>query len=129
MKVKINSQQYNPLLKRKEITFEVRHEETKGTPPRFEVRKELATLLKANYETVYVKRLETKTGTMTAFGEANAYDSVEQAKLLEPEYIIARNAPPAKPEEKKEEKKEEAKETKEPKKEKETKKKEEEKEE
>jgi len=129
MKLKINSQQYNPLLKRKEITFEVRHEETKGTPPRLEVRKELATLLKTDYETVYVKRLETKTGTMTAVGEANAYDSVEQAKLLEPEYIIARNAPPGKPEEKKEEKKEEAKEAKEPKKEKEAKKEEEEKEE
>ncbi len=129
MKVKISSQQYNPLLKRKEIMFEVRHEETKGTPPRFEVRKELAALLKTDYETVYVKRLETKTGTMTAVGEANAYDSVDQAKILEPEYIIARNAPPGKPEEKKEEKMEEAKETKELKEKKEAKKEEEEKEE
>ena len=38
MKVKIVSQEYNPLLKRKEIVFEVEHAETGGTPPRLEVR-------------------------------------------------------------------------------------------
>lgn len=100
MKVKIVSQEHNPLLKRKEIVFEVEHEETGGTPSRFSVRKELASKLKNDLELVYVKELKTKTGTLTAVGEANAYDSIEQAKLLEPKYIIARNAPPEKPEEK-----------------------------
>jgi len=99
MKVKIVSKGYNPLLKRKEITFEVEHTETRGTPPRFEVRKELATLLKTDLELVYIRKMETKTGTMTAAGEANAYDSIEQAKLVEPEHIMARNAPPKQPEE------------------------------
>lgn len=102
MKVKIASQKYNPLLKRREISFEVEHEETGGTPPRFEVRKRLASMLNVDIELVYVKRVETKTGAMIAVGEANAYDSIEQAELLEPEYIIARNAPPKKPEEKEE---------------------------
>jgi len=36
---------------------------------------------------------------MVAIGEANAYDSIEQAKLMEPKHIIARNASPEKPEE------------------------------
>ena len=101
MKVKITSKEYNPLLKRKEIAFEVEHTDIKGTPPRLEVRKRLASLLKTDLELVYIKKVETKTGTMTAVGEANAYDSIEQAKLVEPEHIVARNTPPEKPEEKK----------------------------
>lgn len=100
MKIKITSQQHNPLLKRKEIIFEVDHEETKGTPSRFEIRKKLAEKLKANIELLYVRKVETKTGTMLAAGEANLYDSPEQVKLVEPEHIITRNTPPEKPEEK-----------------------------
>lgn len=103
MDVKITSKEYNPLLKRKEIAFEVEHADIKGTPPRFEVRKKLASLLKTDIELVYIKKVETKTGTMIAVGEANAYDSIEQAKLVEPEHIVARNMPPEKPEEKREE--------------------------
>jgi len=100
MKINITSQQYNPLLKRKEIIFEVKHEEIKGTPSRFDVRKQLAEKLKTNIELLYVRKVETKTGTMLAAGEANLYDSPEQVKLVESEHIIARNTPPEKPEEK-----------------------------
>lgn len=100
MKIKVTSQQYNPLLKRKEIIFEVNHEETKGTPSRLEIRKKLAEKLKTNIELLYVRKVETKTGTMLAAGEANLYDSPEQVKLVEPEHIITRNTPPEKPEEK-----------------------------
>jgi ribosomal protein S24E len=100
MKLKIVSKEQNPLMKRNEVTFRVEHAQTGGTPTRVEVRKQLATLLKTDLDLVYVKQLETKTGTMVAIGEANAYDSVEQAKLVEPEHIIARNAiPEEKPEE------------------------------
>jgi len=99
MKIKIISQKQNPVLKRKEITFEVEHKETRGTPSRLEVRKELASKLESDVELVYVKRMETRTGTMTAFGEATAYDSVEQARLVEPEHIITRNTPQEKPKE------------------------------
>jgi len=108
MKINITSQQYNPLLKRKEITFEIRHEETKGTPPRLEVRKALSEVLKANVELVYVRKVQTKTGTMQAKGEANIYDSIEQAKFVESEHIIERNVPSEKkPKEEKAEKAEE----------------------
>jgi ribosomal protein S24E len=30
---------------------------------------------------------------MTTVGEANVYDSAEQAKMTEPKYIILRNSP------------------------------------
>jgi ribosomal protein S24E len=105
MKIKITSQKQNPLLKRKEITFEAEHKETRGTPSRLEVREELASKLKKDAELVYIKKIETRTGTMTAAGEATAYDSVEQAKLVEPEHVIFRNTRPEEPEgEKREEK-------------------------
>ena len=103
MKINITSQQYNSLLKRKEITFEVKHEETKATPSRFEIRKKLAEALKTNIDLLYVRRVETKTGTMLAAGEANLYDSPEQVQLVEPKYIITRNMPPEKPTEEKKE--------------------------
>jgi small subunit ribosomal protein S24e len=110
MKGKVVSEEYNPLLKRKEVIFKIDHNSKAGTPPRLEVRKMLAKLLKTNLDTVYIKKMETKTGTMTTVGTANIYDSVEQAKLVEPEYIIVRNTSPEKPEKEKTEKKEKPKE-------------------
>jgi len=98
MEIKITQQQYNPLLKRTEIAFRVDHTQTKGTPARLEIRKNLAEMLKTNPEVVYIKRIVTNAGTMIADGEANAYDTVEQAKLVEPKYIIARNTPKEKKE-------------------------------
>ncbi len=98
MKVKIISKEQNPLLKRNEVTFRIEHDKNGGTPTRVEVRKQLATLLKTDLELVYIKHMETKTGIMVAVGEANAYESIGQANLIEPKHIIARNAPPEKPE-------------------------------
>jgi small subunit ribosomal protein S24e len=98
MKLKIVSKKQNPLIKRTEVTFSIEHDQNGGTPSRAEVRTQLAALLKTKLELIYVKKLETKTGTMVAVGEANAYDSLEQAKLIEPEHILARNVVPEKPE-------------------------------
>lgn len=108
MEIKIVSEKENPLLKRKEICFQIEHAQT-GTPSRMEVRKAVANILKTDIDLVYVKKFETKTGAFTAVGTANVYDSGEQAKFVEPEYIIKRNVLVDKPEEKvagKEEKKE-----------------------
>jgi ribosomal protein S24E len=91
MKVNIISKENNPLLKRRELTFNIEHIQNGGTPTRTEVRRQIASLLKTKPELVYVKNIETKTGTMVATGEANVYDSIEQSKLVEPKHIIARN--------------------------------------
>jgi len=103
MEIKIVSDRENPLLKRREVHFHVEHSQTGGTPPRLEVRGAVANALKTDTNLVFIKRLETKTGTHTTAGVANVYDSVEQAKLIEPEYIVKRNAPPEKPQEEKRE--------------------------
>jgi len=94
MRIEIVTEKQNPMLKRKEIYFRVDHAETGSTPSRLEIRKAVASSLKADVETVFVKRFETKTGTSIAFGVADVYDSVEQAKSVEPEYIVKRNIPP-----------------------------------
>ena len=103
MKVSITSKQQNNLMKRQEVSFSVDHSDNGGTPARAEVSNQLASLLKAKRELVYITNMQTKTGTMTTVGNANVYDSVEQAKNLEPKHIIARNAVPEKAEETQEE--------------------------
>jgi small subunit ribosomal protein S24e len=99
MEVKIVSTKENPLLKRKEVAFKIEHGSQKKTPPRLEVKKALAAELKISDELVFVEKMRTMTGTGTAVGVANAYETAEQAKLTEPEYIIKRNSPPEKPKE------------------------------
>lgn len=90
MKIQILTQRHNDLLNRDEITIKILHEGT-GTPTRVEVRKKVATILNVDIERVYIKKVETKTGSMTSVGEVNVYDTAEQAKYLEPEFIILRN--------------------------------------
>jgi small subunit ribosomal protein S24e len=99
MEVKIVSAKENPLLKRKELNFRVEHGPKGKTPPRLEVKKALAVELKISEELVFVEKMQTMTGTNIAVGVANAYETAEQAKLVEPEYIIKRNSPPEKPKE------------------------------
>lgn len=96
MEVKILSKNENPLLKRWEIVFQVEHSQTGSTPQRLEVKNAVAKLLKTDANLVFIKAMETKTGTHTAVGLANVYNSIEHAKLIEPEYIVKRNLPPEK---------------------------------
>ena len=92
MKIEIISQKRNNLLGREEVTFKISHE-GEGTPPRLKVREAMANTLGVDLERVYIRRLETKTGTMVTLGEANIYDSAENALKVEPKHIILRNRP------------------------------------
>jgi len=92
LKLNIISQRRNELLKRLEVKFQIDHEKS-GTPTRIQVRRSLASTLDVDEEKVYVKKIETKTGTNITFGEANIYDFVSQAEYVEPEHIILRNRP------------------------------------
>jgi small subunit ribosomal protein S24e len=103
MEVKVISEKKNLLLKRREVQFYADHNQNGSTPPRLEVKKALAAALKTDADLVFVKKVQTRTGTHVALGVANIYDSVEQAKLIEPEYILKRNVPPEKPKEEKKE--------------------------
>jgi small subunit ribosomal protein S24e len=96
MQVQITSQTENPLLKRREILFILYHEEEGRTPSRPEIKKAVAGVLQTNPDLVFVRKLMTKTGTHEASGIANVYDSLEQAKQVEPDHIVDRNIPPEK---------------------------------
>jgi len=102
MEIKIVSEKENPLLKRRELNFQIEHSEIGSTPSRPDVKKAIAAMLKKDAELVFVRKFETKTGTHMVLGRANVYDSTEQARFTEPEYIKKRNSPPEEP--KKEEK-------------------------
>jgi len=96
MDVKIISQKENPLLKRREVSFQVEHKQTGSTPPRLEIRKAVADAMGMDTKLVFIKRFKTKTGMQIAVGTAHVYESVEQADFIEPEYVIKRNVPPEK---------------------------------
>ena len=99
MQIRVESTKDNPLLKRKEVGFTIIQGPKEKTPQRLEVRKALAMEMKIGDEVVFIKRMHTKTGTNITQGDANVYQKVEQAKLVEPEYIRKRNSPPEKPKE------------------------------
>ena len=99
MDIQITLKKENPLLKRKEVSFKIEQASQMKTPLRLEVKKALAIELKVSDDFVFVKRMKTLTGTHTTVGFANVYESVEQAKRIEPEYILKRNSPPEKPKE------------------------------
>jgi ribosomal protein S24E len=94
MEVKIVSMKKNSLLKRKEVDFRVEQGRKGKTPERLEVKKAIAAELKINEDLVFIKKMKTMTGTTTAVGVANTYETVEQARFIEPEYIRKRNSPP-----------------------------------
>ena len=99
MQIKIESTKDNPLLKRKEVVFTIFSGPKEKTPQRLEVKKALAIEMKIGDEVVFVKRMHTKTGTSITQGDANVYQSVAQARIVEPDYIRKRNSPPEKPKE------------------------------
>ena len=98
MEVKIVVEKENPVLKRKEIQFTVVHTQGK-TPERLEIKRSIARELQISDKLVFIKRMKTMTGTNTAIGEATAYETENQAKLIEPTYIVKRNTPFEKPKE------------------------------
>ncbi|MDR0373988.1 MAG: 30S ribosomal protein S24e [Nitrososphaerota archaeon] len=97
MQIKIESTKENPLLKRTEVGFTIVSGPKEKTPPRLEVKKAVAVEMRIGVDVVYIKRMRTKTGTSITEGIANVYQSVAQAKLVEPEYIQKRNNPQEKP--------------------------------
>ncbi len=99
MQIKIESTKDNPLLKRTEVAFTIVQGPKEKTPQRLEVKKAVAAEMKIGDEVVFIKHMRTKTGTNITQGFANIYQSVAQAKLVEPEYIRKRNSPPEKPKE------------------------------
>ena len=94
MKTELTATKANPLFSRREVTFEIIEP---STPTRSEARRELAVLLKTELDNIFIRRMETKTGTRRTVGLAHVYDDPAKAQKVEPDHIIQRNRPPEKP--------------------------------
>ena len=95
MKLDLTSVKKNPLFNRQEVEFLV---EQQVTPSRSAVKIELAVALRVELNQVYVREIETLSGTHKTVGNAHIYDDPEQALKVEPKYIIERNAKAVPPE-------------------------------
>ncbi|ACV24693.1 30S ribosomal protein S24e [Methanocaldococcus fervens] len=89
MEIKILSERYNPLLKRKEYRFIVDHD---GATPTFkDVKLKLAAILNANKDLLIVEKIVEEAGMQRARGYAKLYDNEEMMKLVEREHILRKN--------------------------------------
>jgi len=92
LKTDLKTTRTNPLIGRKEIEFEIKEQ---ATPSRAEVRRDIAVIMKTDLDKVWVRQIETKTGTHTTVGLVHVYDDAAKALQVEPEHIIKRNQAPA----------------------------------
>lgn len=98
MEIRIESERYNPLLKRKEVYFRIKF--NGKTPSRKEIREKIAGLLNAEPERFVVQYIKTEFGKKEAKCYAKIYDTAEDLKRIEEDYVLIRNFPELKKEEK-----------------------------
>ncbi|MFP4188418.1 MAG: 30S ribosomal protein S24e [Halobacteriales archaeon] len=106
MEIEITDEEKNELLNRKEIGFSIVHDEE--TPSRLAVRDSLAAKLDKDSDEVVVHKMDTKFGMNETLGHAKIYESPEDAREIEEEYMLERNKIGADEEAEEEEAEEEA---------------------
>ena len=89
MDIEIVSEEENPMLHRRDVRFEVVHDE--ASPSRLSVRDSLAAKLNKDAEEVVIHSIDTKYGMRKSMGYAKVYDSPEDAADVEQEYMLERN--------------------------------------
>ncbi len=89
MEINITKNWENPLLDRKEITFNISH--TGATPSRDEIKNKLVAQLNSRHELVIVDKISTEYGTQNTSGYAKIYSDVERAKEIENKHVLKRN--------------------------------------
>ncbi len=95
MDLRLEQIKENKLLARREVVALITHEGG-STPTRQQVREAIASQLGVKPELVFVRRILTEFGRGASKAEVHIYDSEEQAKVVEPLYVIARNLPDGK---------------------------------
>jgi len=88
VKLELKSTRINKVVGRKELSFRIVEA---STPSRADVRREISVLMRTDLENVYVRELNTQSGTRQTTGRAHVYDDAKVALLSEPKYIITRN--------------------------------------
>lgn len=94
MSLEILEEHVNPMLGRREARLLVHHE-GQGTPDRITVRKLASEHFKANFESVFVRSISTRTGGSSAICRVEVYEKKENAEKFVPAYLKNRNLPKA----------------------------------
>lgn len=89
MDITILDEEENPMLHRKDVRFEMTHEE--ATPERLSVRDSLAAKLNKDSKEVVVRELDTKFGMRKTIGHAKVYESADVARDVEQDHMLDRN--------------------------------------
>lgn len=89
MDIAIVNEDENPMLHRRDVTFELVHED--ATPERLSVRDSLAAKLNKDSKEVVVRNLDTKFGMRKTIGTARVYDGPQYAQDIEQNYMLNRN--------------------------------------
>jgi len=90
VKLELTSTKVNPLIGRREVEFRV---EEPATPDRSSLKVELATALRVELNQIYVRDVETLSGTHVTVGVAHVYDDPAIGLRVEPKHVIRRNSP------------------------------------
>lgn len=89
MDIEITEEEENELLNRTKVRFSIVHDEE--TPARLAVRDSLAAKLGKGSDEVVVHKMDTKFGMNETLGHAKVYESPEDAREIEEEYMLERN--------------------------------------
>lgn len=89
MDIEVTQQEKNDLLNRTEVRFSIVHDGE--TPARLAVRDSLAAKLGKGSDEVVVHKMDTKFGMNETLGHAKVYESPEDAREIEEEYMLERN--------------------------------------
>jgi len=91
-RIEIVGKRDNPLIDRIELDVVIYHMGA-GTPDRFSVRREIASQFNVPLDCVYIRKIRTEYGMGRSIGRIHVYRSPERARVIEPEYIRARDEP------------------------------------
>eukprot|EP00761_Pharyngomonas_kirbyi_P004859 gb/GECH01004864.1/.p1 GENE.gb/GECH01004864.1/~~gb/GECH01004864.1/.p1 ORF type:complete len:135 (+),score=22.53 gb/GECH01004864.1/:1-405(+) len=81
----------NPLLNRRQFVIDVRHQ-GKACPTKSEIQKKVAKMYKVrNGKTIFLRDFDTKFGGGHTTGFGMIYDTLDDAKRVEPRYMLARH--------------------------------------
>ncbi|MDI9610349.1 MAG: 30S ribosomal protein S24e [Archaeoglobaceae archaeon] len=105
MEIRVESERYNPLLKRKEVHLKVAF--NGRTPSRAEIREKVAGIMNSEPSRIVLDHIKTEFGKREAKVYVKIYDSPEALKTIEERHIIERNFPELREEKKEVEAKEE----------------------
>jgi small subunit ribosomal protein S24e len=91
MEILVEKEKDNPLLKRKEVYFRLKYEEEGVTPSRQAVRQKLSGLFAVDADRIVIEWIKPEFGKSEAYCYARIYETPEDLRAVEEDYIIKRN--------------------------------------